>query len=74
MAIEKILNYLKIVHKQPKNISRKFERDSSTRTGDMTDNLFSVRKGVNEENDRHTRNVKSFKISVPKSQKCRQKI
>ena len=58
--IQKTWNYLKIMNKPPKNISRKFEKDSSSRTGDIIDNLFSVRNWGNEQTDRHTRNLEIF--------------
>ena len=38
------------------------------------DNLISVRKGDNEQTDRHTRNLKLFGTSVQTSQGCLQKI
>ena len=60
----KIWNYLKLIFKQTQKISRKFEKESSSRTGDITDNLFQVRKLGNEQTDRHTRNPKLFEISV----------
>ena len=62
------------MNKPPKNISRKFEKDSSSRTGDITDNLFSVRKSDNEHTDGHTRNLKLFGTSVPTFQEYIQKI
>ena len=62
--IQNIWNYLELVYKHPKNVFRKFEKDSSSRIRDITDNLFSVRKWGNEQNDRHTRNLKLFKTSV----------
>ena len=34
------LNPFKLMYKHPQNIWWKFERDSSTRTWDVTDNLF----------------------------------
>ena len=37
----------------PRNISRKFKKNSSSRTGDITDNLNSVRNWDNEQTDRH---------------------
>ena len=63
-------DYLELVYKHPRNVSRKFEKDSSSRTGDITDNLFSVRMWGNEKTDRHTRNLKLFEISVQISQEC----
>ena len=72
--IQEIWNYLKLTYKHPLNISRKFEKDSSSRTGDIADNLFSVRKWDNEQTDRHTRYMKLFRISVQTSQECLQKI
>ena len=33
--IQEIWNYLKLVHKHPRNVSRNFENDSATRTGDL---------------------------------------
>ena len=38
-----ILNYLELVYKHPRNVYRKFEKDSSCRTVVITDNLFYVR-------------------------------
>ena len=58
--IQEILNYLTWVYKYPRNISRKFEKESSSRIEDITDNLFWVRKGGNEQTDKHTRNLKIF--------------
>ena len=53
--IQDIWNYSKLVYKHPKNVSRKFEKDSSSRTGDIIDTLISVRKWGNEQTDRHTK-------------------
>ena len=72
--IQDIWYYLKLVYKHLENVSRKFEKDSSYRTGDITDNLFSVRKQGYEQTDRHKRNFKLFRISVKTSQECLQKI
>ena len=58
--IQEISNSLKLMYKHLQNISRKFEKDSSFRTGDITDNLFSVRKWGNEQTDRHTKILKLF--------------
>ena len=66
--IQKIQNYLKLIYKYPRNISRKFENDSSSWTGDITDNLISVRKLGNEQSDRHTRNLKLFETTIQTSQ------
>ena len=38
------------------------------------DNLISVRKWGNEQTDRHTRNLKLFRICAQTSQECLQKI
>ena len=38
------------------------------------DNLISVRNWGNEQNDRHTRNLKLFGTNVVTSQECLQKI
>ena len=32
---QKWWNYLELVHRYPRNVSRKFEKDSSSRTGDI---------------------------------------
>ena len=40
--IQDILNYFELAQKQPRSISM-FEENSSSRTGDITDNLNSVR-------------------------------
>ena len=50
--IQKVLIYLKLKYKYPWNISSIFEKDSSSRTGVITDNLFSARKWGNEQTDR----------------------
>ena len=47
--IQEILNYSELVYKHPQNISRKFEKDSSSRTGVITDNLYLVRQWDNEQ-------------------------
>ena len=52
---QEIRNYLELVYKHSKNVSRKFEKYSSSRTGVVTDNLFSVRKLGNEQPDTHTK-------------------
>ena len=66
--IHKIWNYLKkIMSKPPKNISRKFEKDSSSRTGDMMDKLISVTKWGNKQTDKQTRSLELIKISVQTS-------
>ena len=72
--IQEIGNYLELVYKHPRNVSRKFEKDSSSRTEDITDNVFSVRKWSNEWTDRHTNKSGLFEISVWTSQECLQKI
>ena len=72
--IKEIWNYLELVYKHPQNISRKFEKDSSSRTGVITDNLFSVRKWGNKQTERHTKNMKLLETSVQTSQECLQKI
>ena len=72
--IQEIRNYLEVVYKHPKNISRKFEKDRSSWTGDITDNLFSVRKWGNEQTDRHTRNLKLFWTGAKTSKECLPKI
>ena len=71
---QEISNYLKLTYKLPWNISRKFEKDSPSRTGDITNNLFSVRKWGNKETDRHNRNLKLFRNSVQTFQECPQNI
>ena len=53
--IQQILNHLELVYKHPGNVSRKFEKDSLSRTRDITDNLILVRKLGNEQTDRHTK-------------------
>ena len=53
--IQEIGNYLKWVYKHPKIVSRIFEKDSSSRTWVITDNLLSARKWGNEQIDRHTK-------------------
>ena len=68
--LQKIWIYLKEMWKHPWNISRKFEKDSSSRTGDSTDNLFSERMWVNGQTDRHTRNMKSCRFRVQTYQEC----
>ena len=66
----KNLRFEKLLYKHLQNISRKFEKDSSSRTGYITDNLFSVKKWDNEQTDRQTINLKLFKISMQTSQEC----
>ena len=56
--IQEILNYSKLMYKHPWNNSKNFYKDSSSRTGDVTDSLLSGRKWGNEQTDRHIRNVK----------------
>ena len=58
--ILEILNYLELMYKHARNVSIIFEKDSSSRIRDITDNLVSVRKGGNEQTDRNTRNLKLF--------------
>ena len=72
--IQEIWNYLELIYKHSRNISRKFEKDSSSRTGDITDNLNSVRNWGNEQTDRHARNLKLFWTSAETSQECLPKI
>ena len=72
--MQEILNYLDLVYKYTGNISRKFEKGSSSRTGDIIDNLISVRKWGNEQTNRHTRNLKLFGTSVETSHECLPKI
>ena len=72
--IQEIWKYLKLMYKHPKNIFGKFEKDSSSRTEDINDNLFSVRKWGNVQTDRHTRYLKLFWASVHTSSKGLQKI
>ena len=43
-------------------MSRKYEKDNSSRTGVITDNLFSVRKWGNKQTDRHTRILKYLEL------------
>ena len=65
-----IWNYLELMYKHPRNISRKAENNSSSRTGDITDNINSVRNWGNEKSDRHTKNLKlSIQISPEYPQK-----
>ena len=52
------------MYKHPWNISRKFEKESSSRTGDIIDTLISVRKWGNEQTDRKTKNLKLFKTNI----------
>ena len=72
--VQEISNYLKLIYKHPQNISRKFEKDSPSRTWDITDNLFEVRKWGNERTERHTRNMKLFGTNVQTPQEYLQKI
>ena len=60
--IQEFWNYLKLIYKYPLNMFRKFEKNSSSRTGVFIDNLFLVRKWGNEGTKRHTRNMKFFRI------------
>ena len=50
------MKLFEIEENHPRNISRKFEKDSSFRTGSK--NLILVRKRGNEQTDRLTRNLK----------------
>ena len=72
--IKQILNNLKLIYLHPRNISIKFEKDGSLTTGDITDNPISVRKGGNEQTDRHKIDLKLFRTSVETSKKYLQKI
>ena len=72
--IQNNLNFWELVYKHPQNISRKFEKDSSSRTGVITENIFSVRKQGNEQTDRHTRNLKLFGTNMQTLQEYLQKI
>ena len=67
-------NYLELMCKHCRNVSRKFEKDSSSWSGDIIYTLISVRKWGLEQTDRHTRNLKLFGTSVQTSQECLQKI
>ena len=71
--IEEVWNYVKLIYKHSQNISWKFEEDSSSRTGVITDNLFSVRKWGNEKTDRYTKSSKLFRNDIQTSQECLQK-
>ena len=53
---QEISNYLKLTYKHPWNISRKFRKDSQSRTRDIPDNLYSVKKWGNE----HTKDIKEI--------------
>ena len=55
---------MKLIYKYPQTISIKFGKDSSTRTGVITNNLFSLRKWGNTQSDRYTRNLKLFGTNV----------
>ena len=46
--------------KNPNKIYRKFQKDSSSRTWDIIDNLISVRKWGNEQTYGHKRTAKLF--------------
>ena len=72
--IHEILDYLELVYKHPRNVSRKIEKDSSCRTVVITDNIFLVRKWGNEQTDRYTRNLKLFRIGIQTSQEYLQNI
>ena len=72
--IQEICNYLELVYKYPQNISKKIEKDSSSWTRVITDNLFSVGKWGNEQTDRHTRDLKWFWTSAETSKECLPKI
>ena len=63
----KVLKLPEIMHRHPQNIFRIFEKDSSSRTGYINDNLFSVRKWGNEHTDRHARNMKLFETNIQTS-------
>ena len=65
--IQEIDDHLDIVYKHPKNISRKFEKDSSSRTGDIIYTLISIRKWGHEQTDRQTRNLKLLGTNVQTS-------
>ena len=72
--IQEISKHSKLIYKNPQNISRKFEKNSSSRTEDIMDYLSSVRKWGNEQTDIHTRKPKLFRNSVQTSKECLQKI
>ena len=72
--IHQIWYNLELVYKHLRNVSRKFDKDSSPRTGAITDNLLLVRKWGKEQTDRHKGNLESFTISMQTSQKYLQKI
>ena len=67
-------NYLELVNKYPKNISRKFENDCSSKTGVITDNPFSARKWGNEQTDRHAIYMKVFEIRYKPPQNISRKF
>ena len=72
--IQEIWNYSELAGKHPRNVSRKFEKDSSSRTGDITDNLILVRIWGNEQSNRHTRNLQLSKTNIQTSPEYFQKI
>ena len=55
------------MYKQPRNISRKFEKHSSSRTGDFTDNLILVRNIGDEHTERQPRKLKLSEINIKTS-------
>ena len=65
--IQDIWNYLELMCKRCRNICRKFEKDSWSRTIDITDNLISVRKWGNEQTGRHTKNWLKLLYKHPKN-------
>ena len=62
------------MYKHLKIVSRKFEKESSSRTRDIRDNLISGKNGGNEQTERHTKNLKLFETVVQTSPECTKKI
>ena len=65
--IKEIWDYLELMYKHPRNVSRKFEKASSSKTGDILDTLISVRMWGHEQTDRQTRYLELFETNVQTS-------
>ena len=65
---------LKYCKKIPGMFSKNMKKIAHLQLDISNDNLFSVRKGGNEQTDRHKRNLKLFGTSVQTSKEYVQKI
>ena len=71
---QEIWIYLELMCKHPWVICRILLKDSSSRTRDIMDILFSVMKWGKEQTDRHTKSLKLFETNIQTSPECLQKI